>query len=109
MSTDKTKKEILREAQEEAQAEVVKQRLALLQALHDLHDLGLHEDYENSILKIVGNAGSDGILLTDLQEVLPKSKPFAEACENLVNRNELNRNKAGTTSRLSLSSQAQAN
>lgn len=89
-----TSKELLVAAQNEQLQTVAKNRVAVLTGLAELKEFGGEDDYVASLLAIVQNY-TDGIVLTQVREVLPNSEILDKAIKTLVDKKEITNDAVG--------------
>lgn len=101
----KSKKQILLEAQEEQAKEIANQRLKLLQGLADLDAFGGEDDYKISLTTILDAYGNEGISLTSLRMALPDPVKLKTAVEELKTEGKIAEEEKGRSSILTATTQ----
>lgn len=82
---NKSKSQILIEAQTEQLGEITNTRIRLLEQIADLKSMGGTDDYRESLLGVVTHHSPDGILLVDLRDAFPDQALLKLAREALKN------------------------
>jgi hypothetical protein len=86
---DKTKKELLFEAQNEEIDVITTHRLAILRSMDDLAAIGGKNDYQRSLLAVVTEYGPDGLSLNRASEVFPDQQLLMAARKVLRKANKI--------------------
>jgi hypothetical protein len=103
--SDKTKKELLLEAQNEEIDVITTHRLAMLRSIDDLAAIGGKDDYQRSLLAVVTEFGADGIALNRVSEVFSDQPLLKAARKALEKANKIGEAGEGRSKMLKLVSE----
>ncbi len=85
-------------AQHRAQANVIRDRIALIRSMHKLKRIHGTDDYERSVREILAQNGADGVAMPLLRLVHPDPKKLEEVIEKMKEAETAKEEKVGKTS-----------